>query len=313
MPASRGGPAAAPFRGKWAHLNNPSRDLSRALANRDFHGCASGAGALHLRGVERLLFALVAACLAVPSIAAVPPEAAPPPKSPRVVHVVTPGQTLFRIAQAYGVPLARLIEANRLKSPNAIAAGRRLVIPGAKAPVAVAARRPLTEAERGALERSLTEDRAPVDLPRGWAPPQPKGPGEFIWPLEGPMNSAFGPRGGRRHAGIDVGSPRAQQVVAAADGEVAFAQATRTGFGNVVVLEHEGGFSTVYAHLSLIVAREGESARQGQPIGGVGTTGNASGPHLHFEIRHRGVPLDPLRYLPQTLDDLVKDLVGPRR
>ena len=126
------------------------------------------------------------------------------------------------------------------------------------------------------------------------------------------MNSPFGPRGARRHAGLDIGSTRFQQVAAAADGEVTFAQATRSGFGNVVVLEHGGGFSTVYAHLSVIIAREGDSARQGQPIGGVGTTGNASGPHLHFEIRHRGVPLDPLRYLPQTLDDLLHDLAGRR-
>ncbi len=255
---------------------------------------------------------LAAACcllLAVPATAA--------PKNPsarpgRVVHVVEPGQTLFRIAQAYGVSLATLVEINRLRSPNAISAGQRLVIPGAKAPVAVAARRPLSEAERRDLERSLTEDREPAAPPRGWAPPQPKGPGEFIWPLEGPVNSPFGPRGVRRHAGIDIGSPRSQQAVAAADGEVNFAQATRGGFGNVVVLEHEGGFSTVYAHLSIIIAREGDSTRQGQPIGGVGTTGNASGPHLHFEIRHRGIPVDPLRYLPQTLDDLLNDLAGRR-
>ena len=102
-------------------------------------------------------------------------------------------------------------------------------------------------------------------------------------------------------------------MVAAADGEVSFAQATRTGFGNVVVLDHAGAFSTVYAHLAIILAREGESARQGQPIGGVGTTGNATGPHLHFEVRHRGTPVDPLRHLPQTLDELIKDLAGARR
>lgn len=227
--------------------------------------------------------------------------------------MVEPGQTLFRIARAYGVALAALIEGNHLRSPNAIAAGQRLVIPGARAAVAVAPRRPLTDAERGDLLRSLTESREPSAPPRGWAPPPPAGPGEFIWPLEGPVSSPFGPRGRRQHAGIDIGSPRAQRVVAAADGEVSFAQATRTGFGNVVVLEHAGGFSTVYAHLAIILAREGESARQTQPIGGVGTTGNATGPHLHFEVRHRGTPVDPLRYLPQTLDDLIKDLAGARR
>ena len=262
-----------------------------------------------LRPTPWLLAAACCLLLALPAGAAPKKTTAKPRGS---VHVVQPGQTLFRIAQAYGVPLGTLVEANRLKSPNAISAGQRLVIPGAKAPVAVAARRPLSEAERRDLERFLTEEREPPALPRGWAPPEPKGAGEFIWPLRGPVSSPFGPRGARRHAGLDIGSARAQQVVAAADGEATFAQATRGALGNVVVLEHEGGFGSVYAHLSIIIAREGESARQGQPIGGVGTTGNASGPHLHFEIRHRGVPLDPLRYLPQTLDDLLNELAGHR-
>lgn len=261
------------------------------------------------RPVPWLLLAAWALLLAAP-VGAAPKGTAAKPRG--AVHVVQPGQTLFRIAQAYGVPLATLVEANRLKSPNAISAGQRLVIPGARAPRAVPPRRPLSKAERRDLERTLMEDREPPPLPAGWAPPGPKGPEEFIWPVQGPVTSPFGPRGARRHAGLDIGSPRAQQVAAAADGEVTFAQATRGGFGNVVVLEHEGGFSTVYAHLSIIIAREGESARQGQPIGGVGTTGNASGPHLHFEIRHQGVPLDPQRYLPQTLDELLDELAGHR-
>ena len=90
---------------------------------------------------------MAACCL----LLALPATAAPKDRSARpgrVIHVVEPGQTLFRIAQAYGVPLATLVEANRLKSPNAISAGQRLVIPGAKAPVAVAARRALSAAER---------------------------------------------------------------------------------------------------------------------------------------------------------------------
>lgn len=239
-----------------------------------------------------------------------------PPSAPQrgvVVHVVGPGQTLFRIARAYGVSLTALIEANRLRSSNAIAAGQRLRIPGAGAPVAVAPRRPLSDAERRDLLSSLQEARNPLEPPRGWAPPPPAGPGDFVWPLVGPVNSAFGPRGNRLHAGIDIGSPRAQQVAAAADGEVSLAQAARAGLGNVVVLEHAGGFSTLYAHLAVIIVREGESVRQGQPIGGVGASGSATGPHLHFEVRHRGVPVDPLRHLPQTLDDLVRDLAKSRR
>jgi len=109
-------------------------------------------------------------------------------------------------------------EAVAQRAPRPIAAGQRLLVPGARAPVAVAPRRPLSDAERRDLLSTLKEARDPVEPPRGWAPPPPAGPGNFVWPLVGPVNSSFGPRGTRLHAGIDIGSPRAQQVAAAADG-----------------------------------------------------------------------------------------------
>jgi murein DD-endopeptidase MepM/ murein hydrolase activator NlpD len=166
--------------------------------------------------------------------------------------------------------------------------------------------------ERLTLERSLLEeDTAP---PPPTEPPRPgvKTDAEFLWPIVGPINSPFGPRWGRFHAGIDLGSPHYQEVVAAADGEVIYANETRGGLGKAIVLQHGRGFRTVYAHLSIIVAREGDTARQGQAIGGVGETGRASGPHLHFEVRKNGVPLNPEEFLPATIDELVRDLQRQR-
>ena len=240
------------------------------------------------------------------------PELGTKAKAKGIIHVVQRGQTLFRISQAYQVSVASLLEANRLKPSTPLKVGQRLLIPGAKAARKVEASRSLTVEERLTLERSLLEeDTAP---PPPTEPPRPgvKTDAEFLWPIVGPINSPFGPRWGKFHAGIDIGSPHYQEVVAAADGDVIYANETKGGLGKAIVLQHGRGFRTVYAHLSIIVAREGDTARQGQAIGGVGETGRASGPHLHFEVRKNGVPLNPEEFLPATIDDLVRDLQRQR-
>jgi murein DD-endopeptidase MepM/ murein hydrolase activator NlpD len=236
------------------------------------------------------------------------PELGTKAKPKGIIHVVQRGQTPYRISQAYQVSVASLLEANRLKPSTPLKVGQRLLIPGAKAARKVEASRSLTVEERLTLERSLLEeDTAPLPPTE---PPRPgvKTDAEFLWPIVGPINSPFGPRWGRFHAGIDLGSPHYQEVVAAADGEVIYANETRGALGKAIVLQHGRGFRTVYAHLSIIVAREGDTARQGQAIGGVGETGRASGPHLHFEVRKNGVPLNPEEFLPATIDELMRDL-----
>lgn len=90
------------------------------------------------------------------------------------------------------------------------------------------------------------------------------------------------------------------------DGEVILARHTQTGYGKVVILRHGHGFSSIYDHLNVIIVNEGESVRQGQSIGGVGSTGRSTGPHLHFELRHKNRPLNPLPLLPPTLEELLE-------
>jgi murein DD-endopeptidase MepM/ murein hydrolase activator NlpD len=239
------------------------------------------------------------------------------PKPKGITHIVAQGQTLFRISQTYGLPVAFLAEANRLKPSQPLKVGQRLFVPGGTTAKTVEASRPLTAAERAVLETSLREELMlpPPSLPT--APPEPKRPrvktdADFVWPIRGPINSPFGPRNGRLHAGIDIGSLNYQEVVAAADAEVIYANDTRGPLGKAVVLQHGRGMRTVYAHLSIIIAHERDTVRQGQAIGGVGDTGRATGPHLHFEIRQNGVPLNPEDYLPATIDELVRDLSTPR-
>jgi murein DD-endopeptidase MepM/ murein hydrolase activator NlpD len=117
----------------------------------------------------------------------------------------------------------------------------------------------------------------------------------LIWPVSGTVTSGFGTRWGRLHAGIDISAPTGSAVRAAAGGRVIYA-GSMGGYGNIVVIDHGGGLATAYAHLSAIWAGGG-SVGQGQGIGAVGCTGSCTGPHLHFEVRVNGSPVNPLAYL----------------
>jgi murein DD-endopeptidase MepM/ murein hydrolase activator NlpD len=238
-------------------------------------------------------------------------------KKEGVYHTVTKGVTLYRISQAYKIPIAKLMEANRLSSPSAVKVGQKLFIPGAKAVLPVEGYVPLSPSEKKKLEQSLDTDEQPLPPP----PLTPEGNREgqelekppwwgkeldIMWPIQGKITSPFGPRGKRIHGGIDIRSPSYQEVKAAMDGEVILARNTQTGYGKVVFLRHDQGFLTIYGHLNVIMAKEGDAVRQGQSIGGVGSTGRSTGPHLHFELRHNSRPLNPLPLLPPTIEELLE-------
>jgi murein DD-endopeptidase MepM/ murein hydrolase activator NlpD len=119
----------------------------------------------------------------------------------------------------------------------------------------------------------------------------------LIWPVRGPVTSGFGRRWGRLHAGIDIGAGSGTPIKAAKSGVVSFS-GQMNGYGNVIIISHGGGFSTLYAHQSRLAAGDGQSVSQGDVIGYVGSTGHSTGPHLHFETRVNGSPENPMRYLP---------------
>jgi len=117
----------------------------------------------------------------------------------------------------------------------------------------------------------------------------------LIWPVNGPITSGFGWRWGRMHEGIDIGVPCGTPIHAAASGTVIYS-GWMDGYGNFVVIDHGNGLATAYGHQSAIYV-SGGSVSQGQVIGAVGSTGNSTGCHLHFEVRVNGNPVDPLGYL----------------
>src|SRR5262249_58459823 len=113
----------------------------------------------------------------------------------------------------------------------------------------------------------------------------------LVWPVNGPITSGFGPRWGSFHYGLDIGAGYGTAIHAAAAGVVIYA-GWYDGFGNFVVIDHGGGLSTTYGHQSRIVVALGERVAQGQLIGYVGSTGFSTGPHLDFEVRVDGSPVD---------------------
>jgi murein DD-endopeptidase MepM/ murein hydrolase activator NlpD len=155
------------------------------------------------------------------------------------------------------------------------------------------------EEHKGGLEADaarLEDEIARLQSQEGEAP------GVLGWPLNGRVSSPFGYRthpilGVRKlHTGIDINGSTGTPISAAADGKVILSQ-TYGGYGRAVVVDHGGGMATLYAHQSSIAVSVGEVVTRGEVIGYVGCTGSCTGPHLHFEVRLNGVPVDPMQYL----------------
>lgn len=163
--------------------------------------------------------------------------------------------------------------------------------------------------KRSEYERRIREQQRESDAiaellrRRGSGGAQISGRGSLSSPVSNPViSSTFGYRihpifGDRRlHTGLDFRATTGTPLAAAAPGEVVFA-GWRGGYGNTVIIDHGGGTATLYAHQSAIRVREGQTVKRGEIVGAAGSTGYATGPHLHFEVRRNGIPVDPLPYL----------------
>lgn len=132
--------------------------------------------------------------------------------------------------------------------------------------------------------------------------PFPTGGGQLLWPAAGPLTSSYGYRthpifgDTRLHTGIDIGASYGAPVIAADGGTVIFA-GVMSGYGNAIVVDHGGGLATTYNHLASFYVAGGQSVARGSQIGAVGCSGYCTGPHLHFEVRINGDPVDPMPYL----------------
>jgi lipoprotein NlpD len=205
------------------------------------------------------------------------------PRSGGIYHVVGRGQNLFRIGKAYGIDYRQLARENGIDDPSRIEVGERIFVPGATRQLPVEIIAPISASERPPERSEL-----PVE-----------GAG-FHWPMRtGTVTSSFGPRNGTFHDGIDIGAPEGTPVYAARDGRVIYSDQI-PGYGNIVILEHAGRLSSVYAHNSKNEVSLGDFVKQGEEVARVGSTGRTTGPNLHFEIRSENVARNPLFYLPAS-------------
>lgn len=203
-------------------------------------------------------------------------------------YVVRAGDNLWQISQRTGTPVETIRRTNRIADVRALQIGQRLWIPrGAGAPPAVGAAaptRPDTLERRedwgGDCSDALRQDGL-----------------RFEWPVLGTLTSSYGMRRGRPHDGIDVAAARGTPIHAAEAGKVVYADVLGA-YGRVVVIRHVGRWATVYAHNDAHLVEEGDFVEKGDPIARVGRTGNATAPHLHFEIRRSNRPRDPIACLP---------------
>lgn len=145
-------------------------------------------------------------------------------------------------------------------------------------------------------EKIIKEPKTQIIVKGTKDPPPKKGTGTFSYPARGSLTSRYGQRWGRRHTGIDIGAPYGAPV-RASDGGVVIWVGYDGGYGKLIKIDHGANFVSYYGHLSKYNVKVGQKVYKGEKIGAVGSTGNSTGPHLHFEIRKNGVSKNPLTYL----------------
>jgi len=251
---------------------------------------------------------------------------------PPMEYKVGTQDTLTGVASMYGVSASQLAQLNNIESPYHLRAGQNLRIPTtirraqekqttmAKASVDRAPPMPETagysssspasttvvtqETLRPAPRAATTSKKMPVQIS---APAQrdvlvttvsrPSRQG-FVWPVKGKVISSFGPKAGHLHNdGINIAAPRGTAVAAAASGTVAYVGDALAGYGNLVLIRHDNGMVTAYAHLDRVTVSKDQKVVRGQAIGTVGSTGTVANAQLHFEVRRGIETLDPVKYL----------------
>jgi murein DD-endopeptidase MepM/ murein hydrolase activator NlpD len=256
------------------------------------------------------------------------PPSAPPPSAPAspdaLIPYTRPSPNLTTVPAAERAAAAAAAEAPRAAEPPRPAAPPPAYSPPPARAAAPPARPATAPPAAYTPPRAAAPPRAPAYTPQiaqpavrgappnvGSSPPVPDaqiaslGRGRFVWPIQGGIIGAFGPQaGGRRNDGVDIRAPQGMSVRAAAGGEVVYAGDQVPGFGNLVLIKHDDGWVTAYAHLGRIAVAMRQRIQQGQEIGTVGASGGVSEPQLHFEIRYaptpadRARPIDPALVLP---------------
>ena len=201
-------------------------------------------------------------------------------------YEVARGDTLFGIARSAGVSVRELATWNHISPPYVIRAGQRLRI---APPDESGGKKPNASGRQATAGSTRTESSRKSSSAKSSF-------GPWSWPTEGRTLDKFSQSGGNK--GIDIAGSKGQKIVAAASGTVVYQGSGLRGYGQLIIIKHDADFLSAYAHCDKIDVREGSVIKRGQKVAEMGNSGTDR-VKLHFEIRYRGVPVDPLEYLPK--------------
>ena len=215
---------------------------------------------------------------------------------PRRNHVVRPGDSVYIISQRYAVSQYQLAQLNNLAPPFELTIGQKLQLPRSQDFSVLDGGLPGGVSGTNIAQPSPTPTKtsAPAVPRKRFVAPSLAGTNGFSWPVEGEIITEFGPsQRGVHNDGVNIAANEGVAVGAAAKGRVAFVGTNIKSFGKLVLVKHDGGIITAYAHLGDITVKEGDVVTAGQSIGTIGTSGRVDSPQLHFEIRKSRQPVDP--------------------
>ncbi|KEQ17782.1 peptidase M23 [Endozoicomonas numazuensis] len=237
------------------------------------------------------LFFLLAGCSHNPSSVQIK-ELRLPPKVSSGSHIVRPGESLFSIAWLYSRDYKELAATNGIRPPYTIYPGQHVN---------------LTPSSYGSRTSRLASKNVSATVGSGMVKKQPANKHKKIepssrafswqWPAKGKVVQVYSNSNGL-NKGIDIRGKLGEPVSAAAAGEVVYAGSELAGYGKLIIMKHNNSYLSAYAHNKELLVREGDSVKAGQKIAEIGSTGTTE-PKLHFEIRHNGKPVDPMRFLPK--------------
>ena len=219
---------------------------------------------------------------------------------PQRTHIVRPGDSVYAISQRYAVSQYQLAQLNNLSPPFELELGQQMQLPNTLDFTVLDAGLPSGISGASILQPvspPKTLITSPVPRKRFVTPVLGTSSG-FTWPVEGEIIADFGPsQRGVHNDGVNIAAKKGISVGAASKGRVAFVGNNIKSFGKLVLLKHDGGIITVYAHLGDITVKEGQVVTTGQAIGTIGDSGRVETPQLHFEIRKSRQPVDPSRHI----------------
>jgi len=213
---------------------------------------------------------------------------------PRRTHIVRPGDSVYVISQRYAVSQYQLAQLNYLKPPFELKIGQKLQLPNSLDFSVLDVGLPDGVSSTNIAQPTPTETSVPTAPRKRFVAPSLAGSSGFTWPVQGEIITEFGPsQHGVHNDGVNIAASEGASVGAAAKGRVAFVGTNIKSFGKLVLVKHDGGIITAYAHLGDISVKEGDIVTAGQSIGTIGRSGRVDSPQLHFEIRKSRQPVDP--------------------